>query len=59
MRKVFKSVTCQDYSFYQQRKDDPCLFGARLIGSDGHPVVFNVLDLATKSAWFAAYLDNR
>ena len=57
--RVFKSATCQDHGFYMQRKDDPCLFGARLVGSDGQVVPFNVLDLATKSIWFAAYLDNR
>ena len=58
-RNVFGPTSCPGYDFYDQHKDDPCLFGAGLIGDDGRAVPFNTLDLAARSAWFAAYLKNR
>ena len=56
---VFEAASCPSYDFYNQHKTNPCMFGVRLLGNDGRGVPFKVLDLAARSAWLEAYVENR
>ena len=59
LTRIFKSVCCPSYDFYLEYRDDPYLFGVRLVGDDGRAVSFAVVDLAARSEWFSVYLKNR